>query len=556
MVLHTAGTTLRNESITETTLLGVRNLTVAYRREQSAPTVSDVSFDVRPGETVAVVGQSGSGKSTIVNAVLRLLDRDAVVGGSVEFDGRDVLGIPERQFRRLRGREIGFVPQDPTASLNPVRRIDSQIYEAYRTSGLPEFSDRRQYRQQATALLESVGIDPERALQSYAHQLSGGQLQRVLIGIAIAQRPRLIVADEPTSALDVTIQKTILDLIDRLKADHGLSVLLVTHDLSLAAERSDTVVVLNEGVVQEHGPSADVLRRPRSAYARSLIADVPNLNLEAFTSTKRTRLAEGATALRVSEVHKTFGHGAHRTEALRGVSFDVPAGRTHALVGESGSGKSTLTRILLRLLDADSGQVLVDGEDVAQLTRKGLRDVHRNLQLVYQNPFTSLDPTYSVGGLVEEPLKRFRVGSRADRRSRAIEVLESVGLDESFLRRRVRELSGGQRQRVAIARALSLNPKILVLDEPTSALDVTVQRQILEVLVNLQVTFGLTYLFISHDLSVVRQIADTVTVLRRGEVQEQGATEQVFTTPSSDYTRTLVASIPQSGEHAVVRRTA
>jgi peptide/nickel transport system ATP-binding protein len=552
MTVSTVNATLRERDSASPAVpvLGVRSLTVAYGGDLSRPTVSDVSFDVHAGQTVAIVGESGSGKSTIVNAVLKLLGGRVSVGGSVRFDGRETHGVREREFRALRGRHIGYVPQDPTSSLNPVRRIDSQVFEAFRASQLPEYGEHRRHAQQAADLLDSVGItDPRSALTSYPHQLSGGQLQRVLIGIAIAQHPKLIVADEPTSALDVTIQKTILDLIDRLKAENGLSVLLVTHDLSLAAERSDTVVVLDGGRVQEQGPSADVLHRPQSTYARGLIADVPSLNLDRFTEARTRRpgpTADEPVALRVADVHKTFRRGSESIEALKGVSFDVPTARTHALVGESGSGKSTLARIVLRLLEPDAGQVLVAGQHVSHLGVRELRDVHRNLQLVYQNPFNSLDPTYTVGRLVDEPLRRYRLGSRSERAGRVVEVLGLVGLDETYARRRTRELSGGQRQRVAIARALTLNPRVLVLDEPTSALDVTVQAQILEVLVALQVGLGLSYLFISHDLSVVRQVADTVTVLRRGEVQEQGAVEQVFTDPTSAYTRALVESIPKA----------
>lgn len=528
-------------------LLTVRDLTVAYGGYLDTPTVAGVSFEVRPGETVAIVGESGSGKSTVVNAILKLLDPHVAVGGVAEFDGRNILALRERSFRPLRGRRIGFVPQDPTSALNPVRRIDGQIYEAYRTSGLVEYADSDRHPAQARALLESVGlVDPERALRAYPHELSGGQLQRVLIGIAIAQRPQLIVADEPTSALDVTIQKTILDLIDRLKSEIGLSVLLITHDLSLAAERSDKVLVLSAGEVQEYGPATEVLERPRSEYARKLIGDVPSLNLDRFAAAARRRPEPTAEvfALQVLDVHKTFGTGKQRTEALKGVSFGIPAGRTHALVGESGSGKSTLARLILRLLEPDQGRILVAGQDISHLGRKELRNAHRHLQLVYQNPFNSLDPTFSVARLIGEPLLRYGLGSRPERRARVAEVLGLVGLSESFLPRRVRELSGGQRQRVAIARALSLNPDVLVLDEPTSALDVTVQAQLLDVLVDLQITLGLSYLFISHDLSVVRQFADTVTVLQRGEVKESGPTAEVFAHPADQYTKALVESIP------------
>ncbi|MGW5381407.1 dipeptide ABC transporter ATP-binding protein [Nocardia sp. NPDC003963] len=530
-------------------LLTVRDLSVSYSGKRGTPTVAGISFEVPPATTVAIVGESGSGKSTVVDALLRLLDHRVAVGGTAEFRGRDVLRLPEREFRPLRGRGIGFVPQDPTSSLNPVRRIDRQIFEAFRSSGLPEYAHPRRFYDQAVDLLDSVGIaQPERALHSYPHQLSGGQLQRVLIGIAIAQRPALIVADEPTSALDVTIQQKILDLLDRLKDRYGLSVLLITHDLSLAAERADRVVVLNSGRVAETGTSSEVLRTPKSAYARTLIDDIPSIDPDRFAVAKAARAQPdgAAAALAVIDVHKVFRVGAHRTEALKGVSFEIPPGRTHALVGESGSGKSTLARIALRLLEPDSGRVLVDGRDLARLGRRELRDARRNLQLVYQNPFHSLHPTYPVGRLVAEPLVRYRLGSRTQRRERVIEVLDLVGLDESFLTRGIRRLSGGQRQRVAIARALGPSPEVLVLDEPTSALDVTVQAQILRVLVDLQARLGVGYLFISHDLSVVRQLADTVTVLRRGEVQEYGDTADVFANPAGEYTASLVDSIPKA----------
>ncbi|WP_020110690.1 ABC transporter ATP-binding protein [Rhodococcus sp. 114MFTsu3.1] len=527
-------------------LLAVRDLAVAYDGNLNHPTVSGVSFDVRAGSTVAIVGESGSGKSTVVGAVLKLLGDRVAVGGTVEFGERDILRLRERDFRRIRGRRIGFVPQDPTASLNPVRRIDRQIFEAFRSSGLPEYAQPKNFHDQAVALLDSVGIPtPERALHSYPHQLSGGQLQRVLIGIAISQRPALIVADEPTSALDVTIQKTILDLIDRLKTERDLSVLLITHDLSLAAERADTVVVLNRGRVEESGTSAEVLADPKSTYARNLIGDIPSIDPDRFAAAKAERaLPDTEPALSVVDIHKAFDVGRHRIQALDGVSFEIPAGRTHALVGESGSGKSTQARLVLRLEEPDAGQIVVAGQDISHLGTRGLRDARRHLQLVYQNPFHSLDPTYSVEQLVAEPLVRYKIGSRTERRERAVEVLDLVGLDQTFLRRRIRALSGGQRQRVAIARALSLSPKVLVLDEPTSALDVTVQAQILQVLIELQVRLGVSYLFISHDLSVVRQLSDTVTVLRRGVVQEAGRTEDVFSAPTSEYTRKLVRSIP------------
>ncbi|MFD7025174.1 dipeptide ABC transporter ATP-binding protein [Promicromonospora sukumoe] len=537
-------------------LLRVEGLSVAYGRTQ---VVSDVSFTLGRGESLALIGESGSGKSTIARSLLRLLPDGGAARGRVEFEGRDVLALPERRFRPLRGRALGFVPQDPGSSLNAVRTIGSQAQEAAALTGE---RDPRARRRLILDTFAQVGLDdPERVHDSYPHELSGGMLQRVLIGLAVLPRPALLVADEPTSALDVTIQKRILDLLSELRADLGISLLLITHDLAIAAERADSLVVLRDGMVQEVGPTAEVFAAPRSDYARELQADVPALNPDRYRAVRESRggavgAAAGAAAVDAPDpagavprielrgVTRSFAVDGRRLTALDDVSFAVPRGTTHALVGESGSGKTTAVRLLLGLDRADAGEILVDGEAVHGRSAAGLRAVRRHLQLVYQNPFTSLDPTWRVERLVREPLDRFGVGDRTARAGRVREALDAVGLAEGLLSRRPGALSGGQRQRVAIARALVLRPDVLVLDEPTSALDVSVQADIVEVLVRLQAELGLTYVFVSHDLALVRQLADTVSVLHRGRVVEEGEVEQVFADPSEEYTTRLLDSIP------------
>ncbi|MFE7508394.1 dipeptide ABC transporter ATP-binding protein [Promicromonospora sp. NPDC057488] len=535
-------------------LLRVEGLSVAYGRTQ---VVSDVSFAIPRGGSLALIGESGSGKSTIARSVLRLLPDGGAARGRVELEGRDVLELPERRFRPLRGRSLGFVPQDPGSALNAVRTIGAQAHEAAALTGERDAGTRRRLILDTFA---QVGLDdPERVYGSYPHQLSGGMLQRVLIGLAVLPRPALLVADEPTSALDATIQKRILDLLSELRSDLGIGLLLITHDLAIAAERADSLVVLRDGVVQESGPTTEVFAAPRSDYARELQADVPALNPDRYRALRETRggapaevpgaagepdPAGAAPRVELRGVTRTFAVDGRRLTALDDVSFSVPRGTTHALVGESGSGKTTAVRLLLGLDRPDAGEILVDGEAVHGRSAAGLRAVRRHLQLVYQNPFTSLDPTWRVERLVREPLDRFGVGDRAERTGRVREALDAVGLAQGLLSRRPGALSGGQRQRVAIARALVLRPDVLVLDEPTSALDVSVQADIVEVLVRLQAELGLTYVFVSHDLALVRQLADTVSVLHRGRVVEAGEVEQIFASPSEEYTTRLLDSIP------------
>ena len=527
-------------------LLQVEDLHVSYG---PAEVVRGVSFAVGEGRALALIGESGSGKSTIARAVLRLLgSRRARVDGSITVRGREITGLREREFLPLRGRVLGFVPQDPGSSLNPVRSIGAQALEA--AALVPGARSRAQREALVVSALERVGLpEPQRIADSFPHQLSGGQLQRVLIALAILPGPRLLVADEPTSALDVTVQEQILDLLDELRRELGIGVLLITHDLAVAAARADEVVVLQDGSIQEAGPTDSVFTAPRSPYTRALQADVPGLNPDRFAGLRAERderhPAAGADRqVDVRGISRTFRTREREVRALADVSFTIPRGRTHALVGESGSGKSTAARALLGLETMDAGTLDVGGVEVDPSDPRALRELRRHLQIVHQNPFTSLDPRFTVGRIVREPLDLYRVGDRAAREERAAWALEAVRLPERLRDRRPGALSGGQRQRVAIARALALQPDVLVLDEPTSALDVTVQAGILEVLATLQRDLGLTYLFISHDLGVVRQFADTLTVLRRGEVVESGSVEEVFAAPREEYTRALISSIP------------
>ncbi|MDU0326051.1 ABC transporter ATP-binding protein [Microbacterium sp. KSW2-21] len=534
---------VRPDVVTQTALLRVEDLSVAYGR---TPVVHDVSFSIPRGGSLALIGESGSGKSTIARSVLRLLPRaTGRAHGRVELDGTDVLRLSERAFRPLRGRRIGFVPQDPAHALNPVRTIGSQAHEAAALAGVAD---------ERAAILEAferVGLpDPRRVYDSYPHQLSGGMLQRVLIALAVLPGPQLLVADEPTSALDVTIQKRILDLLGELRDDLGIGLLLITHDLAIAAERTDEIVVLKDGRIQEAGATRAVFAAPASAYTRQLQADAPALNPDRYRRDLDDRGVDawttdtGSTRIEVREVSKSFVVDGAARPAVAGVSFRVPPGTTHALVGESGSGKTTTVRLLLGLDTPDAGEIRVDGEPVTGRTPAQLRGIRRHLQLVYQNPFTSLDPTWSVGRIVREPLDRYRVGTRADRATAVAEALDAVGLSTHLARRRPDALSGGQRQRVAIARALVLEPDVIVLDEPTSALDVTVQAGVFDVLRRLQRERGLTYLFVSHDLALVRQIADTVSVLKDGRVVEAGRVADVLSHPREEYTRALIDAIP------------
>lgn len=539
-------------------LLSVRDLAVQYRtRRGSVDAVRGVSLEVEAGTVTALVGESGSGKSTVAQSVIGLLAGNGrVTGGTVTLNERtdgvtDLVGLSEKGWRHLRGRCIALIPQDPGNSLNPVATIGWSVGEALRIHG---WKDRRKIDARVIDLLGRVGIDdPEARARQHPHELSGGMRQRVLIAAALALEPELIIADEPTSALDVTVQRTVLDLLDELRAESGTGILFITHDLAVAADRSDQIVVLRGGQVQEAGPSSTVLTRPQAEYTRTLLADAPSL----ASVVERTPPVVDAAARPLVDVTGLVQEFARpgRTPllAVDDVSFTVARGTTHALVGESGSGKTTTGRSIAGFNVPTAGAIRVGDTEVTALRSR--RAFHRSTQLVYQNPYASLDPRQSITSILTEPLRNFGIGNRADRVERAHAHLELVSLAPEIASRRPHELSGGQRQRVAIARALIVEPELVVLDEAVSALDVTVQAQILRLLARLQTELSLTYVFISHDLAVVRQIADTVSVLQRGRQVEYGPAQSVFDHPQHDYTRQLLAAIPGASLRAELTET-
>jgi len=525
-------------------VLELEQVSIAYQGAAgNQRVVHQVSFAIQPGEVVALVGESGSGKTTTAQAIIGLLTENGrLEQGAIRLNGTDISHWSSKRLDAVRGAQISLIPQDPSSSLNPVKTIGDQVAEII---NIHRRLPRKQLQQRVVALLTRVGLThPELRARQYPHELSGGMKQRVLIAIAIALQPALIIADEPTSALDVTVQKRILDLIDELRQEFGTAVLLVTHDLAVAAERADRLLVFRHGRVQEQGVTAEVLRAPASDYTRRLFADVPSLS-RAVVPQPGHRTQE--LAIQVNGLVKDFplaGSGGKTFRALDQVSFSVPGGTTHALVGESGSGKTTLARCLLGFQRPDAGQIIIDGVDFTRLKGEALRQFRRRIQLVYQNPFGSLDPSQTLYQVIEEPLLNFEPLTQTERYRRVRDLFERVALPNELLSRKPRELSGGQRQRVAIARALVLQPRVLVLDEATSALDVTVQAQILRLLQDLQQELGLTYLFISHDLATVRQISHSVSVLHRGVQVDSGATGELFAMPGSDYTRQLIEAIP------------
>ena len=526
-------------------VLAVSGLTISYSdRNGKRTAVHGIDFHVNPGEVVALVGESGSGKTSTAQANIGLLPENGKLeGGSIRLNSQEIAGWPQRRLDGIRGAIVSLVPQDPGNSLNPVKTIGKQVAEILAIHG--EASGPVAYAQ-AIELLQRVGLsEPKLRAQQYPHELSGGMKQRVLIAIAIALKPSLIIADEPTSALDVTVQKHILDLIDELRREYGTAVLLVTHDLGVAVDRSDRLIVLKNGRIQEEGNTADVVANPKSAYTRQLLLDAPSLNQRQRPAAPVEATPQAPDIIVVENLVKDFGIGGDgRFCAVDDVSFTVKRGTTHALVGESGSGKTTSIRIISAFEKPTSGRVVVDGLDLSSLRGETLRLFRKKIQLVYQNPYGSLDPRQTIRRIVEEPLLNFEPVGRAERADRVAAVIAKVGLPADVLDRRPHALSGGQRQRVAIARALILNPQILVLDEAVSALDVTVQAQILALLGDLQRELGLTYLFVSHDLAVVRQIADTVSVLNGGKLVDSGPVAEVFGNPSSAYTRELIEAIP------------
>ena len=585
-------------------LLEISDLEVAFRSSTGlVPAVRKANLTLYPGQSVAIVGESGSGKSTLAHAVIGLLPGTGrVTGGTIRFQGRDITHLRTQELTALRGSSIGLVPQDPMSNLNPVWSIGFQVKEALRANGLAGVADDRlahlmaehaehagrtghadgaqkaataapsaggriDVDEQVALLLEQAGLpEASRRAKQYPHEFSGGMRQRALIAIGLAARPDLLIADEPTSALDVTVQRRILDHLQTLVRELGTAMLFITHDLGLAAERAEHIVVMHRGRVVESGPSLEVLQDPRHPYTQRLVKAAPSLASRRIESAHArgiqvtddellgASLGSSATEeiLRVEHLTKVFevrgAKGKDKTlTAVDDVSFGIRKGTTTALVGESGSGKSTVANIILNLIDPTSGKVFHDGVDLSTLGPKELFALRRIMQPVFQNPYGSLDPMYSIFRVVEEPLRVHGIGTAKEREARVAELLDMVSLPRSVMRRYPHELSGGQRQRVAIARALALKPQIVVLDEAVSALDVLVQAQILRLLSDLQSELELTYLFITHDLAVVRQIADDVVVMEHGRIVESGAADELFANPRQDYTRELIRAVPGAG---------
>ena len=542
-------------------LLNIEDLKITFESTTGVvEAVRDFDLTIYPGQSVAIVGESGSGKSTAAMSILGLLPGTGkVTNGTITFDGKDLTNLDEKGWQEIRGSEIGLVPQDPMSNLNPVWRIGTQVEESLRANNVVPGSERHK---RVVELLEEAGLpDAERRAKQYPHEFSGGMRQRALIAIGLAARPKLLIADEPTSALDVTVQKKILDHLDKLTAELGTSLLFITHDLGLAAERADFLVVMHRGRIVEKGPSLKILRNPQHPYTQRLVKAAPSLASARIQSAKAQGLEtaervagkrDGEEVVRVENLVKEFDvrgqRGAKKIlRAVDDVSFSLRRGTTLALVGESGSGKSTVANMVLRLLEPTSGRVIFEGQDIAQLKGKELFEMRRKVQVVFQNPYGSLDPMFSVYKCIEEPLALHKVGGRKEREARVAELLDMVQMPRSAMRRYPNELSGGQRQRIAIARALALHPEVVVLDEAVSALDVLVQNQIINLLADLQEELDLSYLFITHDLAVVRQTADDIVVMRQGVAVEQGSADDIFDNPQDPYTQNLINSVPGLG---------
>ena len=560
------------ENVNLDPLVNVRNLTVSFQldREHRVEAVRGIAFDIASNATVALVGESGSGKSVTALAILGLLPPENSVvdpASAILFGGRNVVGLPADQLRRLRGGEISMIFQEPMTSLNPVFTVGFQLVEVLR---LHMGMSAGRARRRAIELLDEVGIpDPEYRINAYPSQMSGGQQQRVMIAMAIACEPKLLIADEPTTALDVTIQKQILELIAALQKKRQMSVLFITHDLAVVGEIADYVIVMRDGEIREQGPAQRVFETPQDSYTQALlqcrprldrrpvrlpvIEDFMNGGAHAMNLTERHRGIEAADpiVLDVKNLGKDFYSreglfGRRKFEAVKDVSFRLPKGKTLGLVGESGSGKTTVGLTLMRLHEASAGEVIFEGRDILAMSARDFMAYKRRIQIIFQNPYASLNPRFTVGNILTEPMQIHGIGASAQERTElAFELLQKVGLPEVSFYKYPHEFSGGQRQRIAIARCLTMKPDILICDESVSALDVSVQAQVLNLLTDLQDEFSLSYIFISHDLAVVKYIADEIMVMSEGRIVEIANSDEIYRHPRKDYTRRLLASIPK-----------
>ncbi|ENW50608.1 hypothetical protein F917_02044 [Acinetobacter baumannii NIPH 67] len=573
-----------SEQEKKTPLLHIENLRVSFKGEdkQYIETVKGISFDIPTNTTVALVGESGSGKSVTSLATMSLLP----VGQSkidekskIIFEGKDLLGLSRTEMRKICGKDIAMIFQEPMSSLNPVFTVGNQIAEVL---CLHMDMSRKQARQRVLELLKEVGIpSPETKIDAYPNQLSGGQQQRVMIAMAIACEPKLLIADEPTTALDVTIQKQIIDLLESLRQRRQMSMLFITHDLALVGEIADQVIVMRHGEIREQGTAEQVLEQPKDVYTRALLYCRPQMSQRPYRlpvtsdfmrqennilveqsfdvseipERKRGLNGDEQIILEVKDLKKSFYSrkglfGKEEFQAVKGVSFKLAKGKTLGLVGESGSGKTTVGLLLMRLHQASGGQALIEGKDILSLTEKEFAKYQRKIQIIFQNPYASLNPRFTIGQILLEPMQIHGIGKDdAERKQIALGLLDRVNLPEQAYYRYPHEFSGGQRQRIAIARCLTLKPEILICDESVSALDVSVQAQVLNLLQDLQDEFGLSYIFISHDLSVVKYISDQVMVMNHGEVVEIANSDELYAHPQHDYTKRLLQAIPQGIQH-------
>ncbi|MGJ8758288.1 ABC transporter ATP-binding protein [Acinetobacter sp. HC8-3S] len=563
------------------TLLNIENLHVSFKGEnkQWIETVKGISFSIHKNKTVALVGESGSGKSVTSLAIMGLLPKgqsQIATQSRITFEDKDLLNLSMSEIRNICGKEIAMIFQEPMSSLNPVFTVGDQIAEVLRIHlGM----GRKQARARVLELLKEVGIpSPETKIDAYPSQLSGGQQQRIMIAMAIACEPKLLIADEPTTALDVTIQKQIIDLLDSLRQRRQMSMLFITHDLALVGEIADQVIVMRHGEIRECGEAKQVLEQPNDVYTRALLHCRPQLsarpyrlpvtsdfmkqengelveaiNLSTFHLQERTRgvTGEEPIVLDVKNLKKSFYSrkglwGRDEFQAVKGVSFQLAKGKTLGLVGESGSGKTTIGLLLMRLHEATGGQALIDGKDILAMSEKEFAQYQRKIQIIFQNPYASLNPRFTIGQILLEPMRIHGIGQDdTERKKIALELLERVSLPAQAYDRYPHEFSGGQRQRIAIARCLTLKPEILICDESVSALDVSVQAQVLNLLQDLQDEFGLSYIFISHDLSVVKYISDQVMVMNHGELVEIANSDDLYQHPQHEYTKKLLNAIPQ-----------
>ncbi|MCB4920805.1 ABC transporter ATP-binding protein [Brucella intermedia] len=552
-------------------VLSVRGLTTSFLVDGAwKPVVDDVSFDVHPGETVAIVGESGSGKSVTSLSIMRLLQKDTSrIEGSIRLASRELLTLSENEMRRIRGNEIAMIFQEPMTSLNPLFTIGDQISEALLCHSQMSKADARA---ETVRLLEKVRIPSAASrFDEYPHRFSGGMRQRVMIAMALASRPKLLIADEPTTALDVTIQGQILDLIKTLQEEEGTSVLFITHDMGVVAEISDRTVVMFRGKQVETGHTADIFRQSKHPYTRALLSAVPVLgSMQGYQRPLRFPIVDDATGfaekpvevadtvdnidvpvLEVKGLTKRFeiysgfmSRLSGRVHAVENVSFTLRKGETLSLVGESGCGKSTTGRAIMRLTEPDSGEVLVEGQNILSLGRQSMRELRRTVQMIFQDPYASLNPRMTVGAAIAEPYIEHRLGSARDAKNVVADMLEKVGLTSDMAKRYPHEFSGGQRQRICIARALALKPKVIVADESVSALDVSIKAQVINLMLDLQESLDLAFLFISHDMAVVERVSHRVAVMYLGEIVEIGPRSSVFENPQHDYTRKLMAAVP------------